>query len=94
VSPVFAPVHKGAARAAPPVRGAAQRSSQVPEGLFSTRVRYGLLALILLLAGAFLFVLVILCTIGFLADRNCGDAFGYYGCAANSSLELRNSGAR
>jgi hypothetical protein len=43
-------------------------------------VRSGLYALAFLLTGAFLFISVMLCSIAFLAARNCGPAFGYFGC--------------
>jgi hypothetical protein len=34
----------------------------------------------LLSAAALLFVFVLLCTIGLLAESRCGATFGYYGC--------------
>jgi hypothetical protein len=39
-------------------------------------MRAGLLAL----AGAFLFLFALLCTIALLAESDCGERFGYYGC--------------
>ena len=49
---------------------------------FVIRVRASLYALIVLLAGALLFVFGGLYTIAVLADSHCGPAFGYYGCEA------------
>jgi hypothetical protein len=37
-------------------------------------------AVLLMLAGAFLFLFALLCTIAFLAESHCGERFGYYGC--------------
>jgi hypothetical protein len=37
-------------------------------------------AVLLMLAGAFLFLFALLCTIPLLAESHCGDRFGYYGC--------------
>jgi hypothetical protein len=45
-------------------------------------VRSCLYALVFPLAGAFLFIFVMLCSIAFLAARNCGPAFGCFGCEA------------
>jgi hypothetical protein len=39
-----------------------------------------LLALAFLLAGAFLLMFVLLCTLGALVERNCTASVGYYGC--------------
>jgi hypothetical protein len=43
-------------------------------------VRFCLYALAFLLAGAFLFISVMLWSIAFLTARNCGAAFGYFRC--------------
>jgi hypothetical protein len=37
-------------------------------------------AVLLMLAGAFLFLFALLCTIALLAESHCGERFGYYGC--------------
>jgi hypothetical protein len=37
-------------------------------------------AVLLMLAGASLFLLALLCTIALLAESHCGERFGYYGC--------------
>jgi hypothetical protein len=43
---------------------------------FAISLRVGLLAL----AGAFLFLLALLCTTAFLIEGRCGERFEYYGC--------------
>jgi hypothetical protein len=43
-------------------------------------LRSGLCALAFLLAGAILIIFAGLCAVVFLADRDCGPTFGYYGC--------------
>jgi hypothetical protein len=43
-------------------------------------VRFVLYAMALLLAGLFLLMVVGLGAVVFLADRDCGPAFSYYGC--------------
>jgi hypothetical protein len=45
-------------------------------------LRFVLYAVALLLAGLFLLMVVGLGAVVFLADRECGPAFGYYGCKA------------
>jgi hypothetical protein len=43
---------------------------------FAGGARVGLLTL----AGAFLFLLALLCTTAVLIEGHCGERFGYYGC--------------
>lgn len=51
-----------------------------------------LCALALLLAGAVLLAFAALCVIVVLAGRDCGPAFGYYGCATPPA-HIRTEGA-
>jgi hypothetical protein len=44
------------------------------------RLSFAVRAVLLMLAGAFLFLFALLCTIALLAESHCGERFGYYGC--------------
>ena len=48
-------------------------------------LRSALYALAFVFATAVVFILVSLAAIFFLAGRNCGASFGYYGCASPSA---------
>jgi hypothetical protein len=40
----------------------------------------GLYALTYILAGTLIFLIAMLCSIGFVVEGRCGATFGYYGC--------------
>jgi hypothetical protein len=42
----------------------------------------GLYALTYILAGTLIFLIAMLCSIGFVVEGSCGATFGYYGCDA------------
>jgi hypothetical protein len=42
----------------------------------------GLYALTYILAGTLIFLIAMLCSIGFVVEGRCGATFGYYGCHA------------
>jgi hypothetical protein len=41
----------------------------------------GLYALTYVLAAALIFLIAMLCSVGFVVEGRCGATFGYYGCA-------------
>lgn len=70
----------------------ARDSSAIPQRLwgFEARVRAYLLTLTFLAAGASVLMLVLLYTIGILADSYCGEIFSYYGCDTQISKPLKS----
>jgi hypothetical protein len=65
----------------PPFSGSAHYKRAPDSRTFpARRLSFAVRAVHLVLAGAFLFLFALLCTIALLAESHCGESFGYYGC--------------